>query len=295
LDNVTVEKPIAQEFIKKPKTSAQLSSKEVSLTLRVALFVVSITLFLVVWEIAAILIGDPVIMSPPIPVMGAFVGLLQNQSPLGAAGLENVYTAITETFEIIFAGFGLSLIGIPIGILMGRWKAAESIIDPWINAIYAIPMVALIPVLYFAIGGTFWADVFIAFLLAVFTIIVNTYSGVKYMSNSLAEVARAFGASESQFLAKIVLPASLPDIVAGIRLGLGRAVLGAIVAEALLSLTSLGEMMMSFQSLLNTPYLMAIVLIIAIMGVLVLQIPKILERKLFKWKESETLSRGLGR
>ncbi len=273
--------------------STSMKSQDVSLPMKVALFLVSFALFLGLWEMAALAIRNPVILSEPIPVLAALAALLQNQIPQGAQGLESAYTAIAETFEIIVAGFALSLIGVPIGILMGRWRAAESIIDPWVNAIYAIPTVALIPVLYFAIGGSFAADVFIAFLLSVFTIIVNTYSGVKYVSNSLAEVGKTFGASEFQFLKKIVFPASLPDIVAGMRLGMGRAVLGAVVAETLLSINSLGEMMMTFQMLLSTPYLMAVVFIIALMGIFVLQTPKLLERRLFKWKESERLSRGL--
>jgi NitT/TauT family transport system permease protein len=274
------------------KTFAR-TTQEVSLPVKVCLFFVSFALFLGLWEVAALILGNPVILSGPLAVMAALAGLLQNQVPLGAQGIENTYAAILQTLEIIVAGFSLSLIGIPIGVVMGRWKAAESIIDPWINAIYAIPTVALIPVMYFAIGGSMIADIFVAFLLSVFTITINTYSGVRYVSNSLAEVGKTFGSSESQFLTKIVFPASLPDIVAGMRLGMGRAVLGAVVAETLLSINSLGEMMMTFQMLLNTPYLMAVVFVIALMGIFVLQTPKLLERQLFKWKEGERLSRGL--
>lgn len=280
-------------FARKQGLPSTLKSQDVPLAIKITLFFVSFAIFLGLWEIAAVALGNPVILSEPMAVMTALAGLLQNQIPQGAQGLESAYSAILETLEIIAAGFGLSLIGVPIGVLMGRWKAAEAIIDPWVNAIYAIPTVALIPVLYFAIGASFTADVFIAFLLSVFTIIVNTYSGVKYVSNSLAEVGKTFGASETQFLAKIVLPASLPDIVAGLRLGMGRAVLGAVVAETLLSISSLGEMMMTFQMLLNTPYMMAVVFIIALMGIFALQTPKIVERKMFKWKEGERLSRGL--
>lgn len=278
-----------------PKPSSLAIDQDASLGVKIALFLISFALFLGLWEVAALVLKNPVILSEPLAVMVALAALLQNQLPLGGQGLESAYLAILETLEIIGAGFGLALIGIPIGVLMGRWKAAEAIIDPWINAIYAIPTVALIPVLYFAIGASFAADIFIAFLLSVFTIIVNTYSGVKYVSNSLAEVGKTFGASETQFLTKIVIPAALPDIVAGMRLGMGRAVLGAIVAETLLSINSLGEMMMTFQMLLSTPYMMAVVFIIALMGIFALQTPKILERRMFKWKEGERLSRGLRR
>lgn len=241
------------------------------------------------------MIHDQVILAAPIPTLAAVVALMENQIPANAVGLSHVYDAMVTTLEIIVLGFAVSLVGIPIGVVMGRWKSAEAIIDPWINAIYAIPMVALVPVLYFALGTGFWADVFIAFLLSVFMVTLNTFSGVRYVSNSLAEIGKTFGATEGQFLRKIILPASLPDIVAGMRLGLGRAVLGAVVAEVLLSRNSLGEMMMGFQELLNTPYMMAIVFLIAILGILALQTPKLVERYMFKWKESERLSRGVRR
>ena len=112
------------------------------------------------------------------------------------------------------------------------------------------------------------------------------------MSNSLAEVGKSFGASEAQFIAKIILPASLPEIVAGMRIGLGRALLGAILAEALLSKSGLGGMMMAFQQLLNTPYMMASVVLIAVIGITLLQAPKLLERRLYWWRSAYGNSRG---
>jgi ABC-type nitrate/sulfonate/bicarbonate transport system permease component len=169
------------------------------------------------------------------------------------------------------------------------------VIDPWLSAAYSIPIVVLIPMLSFAIGADFFAEVFVTFLLTVFTIIVNTHNGVKYVSNALAEVGKSFGASETQFIAKIILPASLPDIVSGMRIGMGRAILGAVLAEVLMSENGLGGMMMAFQAVLNTPYMMAVVLLIALMGVAVLQLPKILEHRLFRWKETESLSREVRR
>jgi NitT/TauT family transport system permease protein len=266
-----------------------------TLPVRVAFVLLSLGIFLALWQLFTNLEGNIALIAGPLPVIAALGRLLGNQVPIGAAGLENIYTAILRTVEIIGAGFGLSLIGIPIGLVMGRWKAAESIIDPWINAIYSIPMVALIPIMYFAIGTGFLGVVFVSFILAVFTVIINTYSGVKYTSSSLAEVGKTFGASELQFLGKVILPASLPDIVAGMRLGLGRAVLGAFVAQALLSRTDLGNMLVLFNEILDTPDLMAIIFIIAAIGILALQTPKILERYMFKWKEGERLSRGIKR
>lgn len=274
-----------------------------SLRLRIGLLLIGLLIFIGIWEAASILIGDQIILSDPISLAVAFVALLQNHIPKGAAGVGDIYSAIAVTVEMIVAGFALSLVGIPIGFAMGRWEAAEAIIDPWINALYAIPMVALIPLVFFASGsfipawlfqanGGFLPDVFIVFLMTVFTIIINTYHGVRYTTSALAEVGKSFGASEPQFIRHIIFPASLPDIVAGMRLGLGRAVLGAIIAQALLSVNSLGYMMITFQEILYTPGMMAVVLIIGLIGIAVLQTPKLIERRAFKWKAGERLARG---
>ncbi len=265
-----------------------------SIWARIGIFLASFTVFLVLWQVIASLSNNSLIVSTPLPVFQALVKLLGNKIPPAATGIQLPDAAAAQTLEIILIGFGLgAVVGVPVGIVAGRWSFAESIIDPWVSATYSIPIVALIPVLYYALGGSLFADVFITFLLSVFTIIVNTQNGVKYMSSSLAEVGKSFRASEFQFLSKVVLPASLPDIVTGLRIGIGRAILGAILAEALLSENGLGGIMMTFQALYDTPYMMATVIIIAVLGIVVLQVPKALENHLFRWKESERLSRGL--
>lgn len=263
------------------------------LWVKIGIFLASFATFLILWQITASLSDNSLIISTPIPVFQALINFVGNDVPTAAEGIQQPDVAIIQTLEVIVVGFAMgAIIGVPIGIVSGRWSFAESVIDPWVTATYSIPIVALIPVLYYALGGSIFADVFITFLLSVFTIIVNTQNGVKYMSRSLAEVGRSYRASEFQFLSKIVLPASFPDIVTGLRIGIGRAILGAILAEALLSENGLGGIMMTFQALYDTPYMMATVVVIAILGIIVLQLPKMMENRLFRWRESERLSRG---
>lgn len=266
---------------------------EFPLWVRIGIFVASFGVFLVLWQVVASLANNSLIVSAPLPVFRALVAFLENKVPSAAQGIQQPDAAILQTFEVIILGFGLgAIVGVPVGIVAGRWSFAEAVIDPWVTATYSIPVVALIPVLYYAMGGSFFADVFITFLLSVFTIIVNTQNGVKYMSISLAEVGRSYRASEFQFISKIVLPASLPDIVTGLRIGVGRAILGAILAEALLSESGLGGLMMTFQAIYDTPYMMATVVVIAVLGIIVLQMPKVLENRLFRWRESGQISGG---
>ena len=221
--------------------------------------------------------------------------MLQTGTSSSAQGLQGATSALFETLEVVALGLGLSIaVGIPMGVVMGRWRAVESILEPWVSASNSIPVVVLIPALYFSIGGGLPADVFISFVLSVFSVIMNTHAGVKFMGNSLAEVGRTFRASEMQFITKIVLPSSLPDIFAGVRIAVGRALLGAVMAEALLGGNhGLGGIMTTYEEILNTPAMMATVVLISLVGILLLQAPKILERRMFRWKESERISRGI--
>jgi len=268
----------------------------VSFSVRLGVFFASLGLFFVLWEVAALSGGNSLILAGPIPVLNALIALLQNHLPRGTLGIQGADAAILQTLVTIVFGFVLAcIVGIPLGLIMGRWKKAEMLMDPWLSAAYSIPIVVLIPMLYFAIGADLFAEVFVTFLITVPTIIVNTQHGVRYVSNALAEVGKSYGASESQFIAKIILPASLPDIISGMSIGMGRAILAAVLAEVLMSGNGLGGMMMTFQDVLQTPYMMAVVLLIASMGIVVLQLPKILEHRLSRWRETASLSREMRR
>jgi NitT/TauT family transport system permease protein len=259
----------------------------------VGLGVLGLGIFVLVWDIYASSLSEPWIIATPQSMLGSLGYLLQNQIPTEVAGVNNIYSSMAATVELIVAGFGISLVGVPVGFVMGRWRAAEAIFDPWINALYAIPMIAVAPLIYISLGGSFPSELMIVFLMTFFTITINTFHGVRYVSSAYAEVGESFGASEGQFIRQIVLPASLPDIVAGMRLGLGRAVLGAIVAEVLLGYNGLGYMMMSFLSLSRISYMMAVITVIACFGLVFLNAPRLVERRLFRWKEGERLSRSM--
>ncbi|MDA4130233.1 MAG: ABC transporter permease [Thaumarchaeota archaeon] len=287
------------EIKEKPTTQRKHKSRrsEISFPIKVVIFLGSLVLFILVWQIASDLAGNSVILAGPVPVLQALVALFQVGSATGNLGTQNVFGALLETFEVVGLGFGLSIVvGIPIGVLMGRWKTAEDIGDPWVSLANSIPIVTVIPALYFSIGGGFSADVFISFFISVFTVIFNTFTGVRYVSNALAEIGKTFGASEIQFITKIVIPASLPNIFAGMRIAVGRALLGAVMAEAILGGNhGLGGLMTTFQDILYTPPMMATVILIALIGIVFLQAPKILERHAFKWKESESRIREIPR
>jgi len=285
---------------KKPTRSKSVVKGRKSLSevrWRLVIYLGSIGLFIALWQLAAYLAGNSAILASPLSVLNTLGGMLQlNPSP-GTQGLQNTYAALFETLEVVSLGVVLSIIvGVPIGIVMGRWKKVEGILEPWVSLTNSVPIVVLIPALYFSIGGGLPADIFVAFVLSVFSIIINTHASVKYMSSSLADIGRTFGASGRQFVTKFVLPSSLPEIFAGIRIAVGRALLGAVMAEALLGGNhGLGGLMTTYEEILNTPAMMATVVLIAILGIVLLQLPKLAERRLFRRRENEAISRGIGR
>src|SRR5271165_5860211 len=233
-----LESDIAQEGVPwiQKKPTDNLAKRErldgLSFSKKAGIFLVSLGLFLVMWEVLAYYAGNSAILANPMQVLIALSGLLQITPSAGTLGLENAYGALLETLEVVILGLGLSvIIGIPIGIAIGHWRIPEMAAEPWLSATNSIPIVVLIPSLYFSIGGGFLADVFVSFVLSVFTVIINTHAGVTYMSTALAEVGKTFGASDAVFVRKIVLPSALPEIFAGIRIAVGRALLGAIMAE----------------------------------------------------------------
>jgi ABC-type nitrate/sulfonate/bicarbonate transport system permease component len=277
------------------KKRSRKSSREISFSTKLLIFVLSFGSFVALWQFAAYLAGNSAILASPLTVLNALLSMLRLSPSPGTQGIQNAYFALFETLEVVALGLGLSVVvGVPIGVIMGRSRAIESIVEPWVTATNSIPVVVLIPGLYFTIGGGLPADVFISFVLSVFSVIINTHAGVKYMSNTLTEVGKTFGANEKQFVTQIVLPSALPDIFAGIRIAIGRALLGAVMAEALLGANhGLGGIMTTYEEILNTPAMMATVVLIALVGILLLQAPKLVEKRMFRWKEGERLARRI--
>ena len=143
--------------------------------------------------------------------------------------------------------------------------------------------------LWFGLGFT--VKVSMVFIFAFFPILINTASGVKNVSGSMVEVGRAYMASERQILMKVVLPAALPFIMAGLRIAVGRAVVGMIVAELFTAITGLGAMLTLYGNLFETAKMFVVILVLALLGVTLIQGAQALERKMARWKETERATR----
>jgi NitT/TauT family transport system permease protein len=199
-----------------------------------------------------------------------------------------IFEALRLSVLGLLLGYGAAiLIGVPLGIGMARSKTAEAALEPWINALYVTPRVALVPLLLIWFGIGFEAQVVTIFLSSVFPIIINSYSGVRDISSNLIDTARAFCANERQLYVEVILPASVPFMMTGLRLGIGQAVIGMIVAQMFLALSGLGKLLVNYGDSFKTDYVFAVVIVVGVLGVLLTEGVKQVERRFAHWKESE--------
>lgn len=242
--------------------------------------VISVVTFLLLWEVFGRRV-DPILMSYPSAIVVAFYQLLLSGELFYEAG---------RSIRSFLAGFGLAIFfGILIGILMGAYRRFEYAIDPFINALYSTPNVALIPLMILWLGLGLVAKIAVVFLIAFFPIVVSTFSGVKNISGSLVEIGRAFGLNDVQIMRKIILPGSIPFIVTGVRLAVGRAVVGMVVAEFFTAISGLGGMIIKYSNRFETDKMFVPIIALAFFGVLLTEAVKIFERKVAPWKETERL------
>lgn len=238
----------------------------------------SILFFLVVWEIYG-RETDPILFTYPTAVVEAFFKLLASGELLRQAAV---------SLGALAAGFGLSLVlGVGLGLAMGRSRLAEAIFEPHVNALYATPQVALTPLLMMWLGLGFAVKVAVVFLFAFFPILINTASGAKNVSASIVEVGRAYQASRRQIMFKIVFPAALPFIMAGVRIAVGRGLVGMIVAELFTAITGLGAMLSLYGNIFETAKMFVVIIVLAGLGIGLIHATQMLERKMARWKESE--------
>ena len=202
-----------------------------------------------------------------------------------------IQKATFASVQSLFIGFPLAVVlGVTFGLLMGRYKLVHHFLDLEITAIYATPYVALIPLLILWFGLGLKAKIAIVFLPSFFPIIINTADGVRNVSRSLVEIAKVERASEWQIFAKIVLPAALPSIMTGVRLGVGRAVVGMVVAEMFTAITGLGGAIVYYGNQFRTDKLLVIVILLALMATLLTEGARQIERRVAAWKETERAS-----
>jgi NitT/TauT family transport system permease protein len=237
--------------------------------------VLSIFCLAAAWEIAGRMF-DSVLIPPLSQIAAAWWKLFLSGKLL---------TNLGASLWTLAAGFALAvLIGVVIGLLMGRFRAVEYFLDLYINSLMSAPTTAFVPVLIMWFGLGVESRIAVVFLFAVFVIVINTMTGVKQVDSVIVEMARSFGAREREVFFKIMLPAAMPAIMAGVRLGMGRAVKGMVTAEMLLTLTGIGAMIMQYGSAFATDSLFAVILTILVVAMFAMKLVQMVDQRLTGWK-----------
>ena len=239
---------------------------------------VAVILFFIFWEI----VGrdmNPLFMTYPTAIFQAAWEITLR------GDLPEAFMASTGPFLI---GLAISIFGgIAIGVLIGQFWFLEYTLDPFINALYAIPRIALVPLIMLWFGLETYGKVAILVSIAIFPVIINTYAGIKDVRGGLLEIGRAYCASEWQLFAKIVLPASIPYIMAGVRLCVGLAIIGMIVAEFFTAITGLGGLIIRYSNAFATAKLFVPIIVVGFLGVGLTGIVMLIERRISRWRYLE--------
>jgi ABC-type nitrate/sulfonate/bicarbonate transport system permease component len=193
--------------------------------------------------------------------------------------------ALLGSLGALTIGYSLAVIvGVPLGFLIGRSKRASEMIEPVMNAIYAVPPVAFVPFIIIWFGLFFEARVALVFIMAIFEIVVAVSTGAANLDSALLDVGRSFGAGRRKMLRSVILPAALPFVFAALRLGLVRAINGMITAELFFAAVNLGKVMKDAASRFDTAGLLAVILLLCILGLLTQEGLKALEARLMPWQ-----------
>ena len=245
--------------------------------MRVWLGAASFAVILAVWELLARLHWiNPFFTSQPSAIAGALARAAQSGELFRNLGV--------SLAEFAIAYIAAAVVGILCGLLAGRFPAFEYAMDPFLVFLYSAPLIAFYPVFVIWLGLGARTVVAITFLLAVAPITANTLSGMKAVNPVLLRAARSFGAGERDLLFKVVLPASVPMVIAGLRLGIGRALTGVIVAELFGATAGLGFSIAYYGGLLKTTDMLASLAVVIVLGVLCTQGLSAIESRFDSWR-----------
>jgi ABC-type nitrate/sulfonate/bicarbonate transport system permease component len=196
-------------------------------------------------------------------------------------------TALGQSLSVLSAGFALgTLAGIGVGLLMGRSLVAAGLLDIPVTALYATPMVALVPILVLWFGFGTWAKIVVVLLFTIFPVLINTMRGVREVDPRLVEVAHAFCSTEYRLWTDLVLPSALPFVMTGIRLAIGRALIAVIVAEFYTAISGLGYLIVSNAHAFQTARVFMPVVVLMAFGVVSTELLEMVEGRLSPWRRA---------
>jgi NitT/TauT family transport system permease protein len=198
-----------------------------------------------------------------------------------------IFGPLWSSMEALILGFGISVVvGIPLGIAMGRWRPFENVLDPYVSFLYSLPHVAFVPVMIVWLG--FRLEFRLAYVVfsAIFPVMINTMTGVKNVDSELLAVGRSFCANERQVLRTIILPSASPYMVAGARQAFSAAWVGVVVAEVLSTQDGLGGLINHYSDYFLTADMYVPILFIMAIAIVIQGVANTLQRRLTPWSNA---------
>lgn len=232
---------------------------------------------LLIWQfVGTYVIHNSLFLATPTQ---AFVSMAKLWS---AGTLQN---AIIVSGSEFIVGFVIaSAAGIVIGLFTASFDRISLVVTPWVSGLYATPIIAVAPLLILWFGVGIWSKIAVVISLVIFPMIISTEAGIRHTDAQLVEAARSFGASHRQIFTKVALPSALPLILAGLRLGVGRGLIGVVVGELAGARAGIGYLINEASQVFNMPELFAGVILLAAAGIILTASFDRLERVLVPWK-----------
>lgn len=239
----------------------------------------TIAVLLGIWELFGPSLNK-LILRPPSDIARAFVELVQNGELVDALG---------QSLRELAGGLVIALVvGIVLGIASGRWRVVHNATDPIVSALYSVPSVALVPLIAVAFRSVGDAPrIATVALFAVFPILINTQQGVRNVDRQLLEVARAFNTSERRLWTDVIVPSATPYLLAGVRLAIGRGLIGMVVAEFFVGLVGLGYLIISYENVFRIDRMFVPVILIAAMGIILMGFVQWIEGRVAPWLKKD--------
>jgi NitT/TauT family transport system permease protein len=237
---------------------------------------VSVVAGLLAWEaLSRLVVANALFLAAPSQIARAIYALADS----GELGRHIAISAVEFAVGYLIA----SLAGILIGLAMASSATAKQMLQPWIAGLYATPTIALAPLFILWLGIGIWSKVLVVIFLVLFPVTINTEAGLRTTSERLIEMLRSFGATRRQIFFKLSLPSAMPFILAGLKLGIGRGLIGVVVAELFGSRAGLGRLISQSADAFNMPDLFAGVVVLAVAGIAMTAGFTWLERRLVPW------------
>jgi NitT/TauT family transport system permease protein len=246
----------------------------------IALGAAAIVLLLLIWELLPHFVpikqGTRLFFTVPSRILGTLWQMFASGAIWAPLGVSAAAFALGLAVAIV--------VGLPLGVLLGRSKTLNAMFDPFVTAFNATPRLVFLPLLMLWLGIGMWSKIAIVFLGAVFPLLINTHEGVRNADKVLINVVRSFGATEWDVARLVVIPNSLPFIVVGLRLAIGRAILGVVVAEFFGAQAGLGVIMVRAASSFNVDVVFAGLIVFAGLSLLMTGLVKVLEERMSRWR-----------